>query len=168
MCSDLREFQQRAPPHPEFNDANGGRIGYKHLDDIEFDVVHGYKTAFAYLEHQASFQPDGKEKKFDAALSLLVDCGHFSYNNIAPKYIFGVSGTVQQLEGYQRGDIAKHNLSTYTIMPSVFGESKFRFLNQQRSDPIKICEAKDFHHELAMDIQEKIQDEDRAVDCVLQ
>eukprot|EP00971_Amphidinium_carterae_P340483 6478851-Amphidinium_carterae.1 len=116
MVTDLHDFLQEVPPLPEFDTCEGGRIGYKILDGIDYNVVHGYRTAFAYLQHRDKLQD--RDAKLNRALALLVPCGQFAYSNFKPRYIFGVSGTVEQLEDYQRQEVHKHRLQTYTTMPS--------------------------------------------------
>ena len=153
MCRDLYQFEQGNDSSLVFDEGNGGRIGTKYLDGVCFNTYSGYRTAFAYLEHKSSLDPDMREETLDLELSLLLPCGEFSYNKITPKYLFGVSGTVQQLDDYQRSEIAKYNLSAYTIVPSVYGASNFCFLDQI-GNPIKICDSKDFHHQIGMDIEE--------------
>lgn len=150
MCSDLHEYVQKKPPMPEVN-PNQGCIGYKIHDRVDCDAVFGYKTAFAYLEEK---KLKVEEARLKEVLSLQLPCGQFSYTNINPLYIFGVSGTVEQLQMFQRQEVEKHGLRIFTTVPSVYGQSKFRFLEQ--NDAIKVVPALDFHQEIALAIQEII------------
>lgn len=153
MCSDLYEYVQRKPPMPEVN-LNQGCIGYKIHDRVDCDAVFGYKTAFAYLEALAEKKLKVEEARLKEVLSLQLPCGQFSYTNINPQHIFGVSGTVEQLQMFQRQEVEKHGLRVFTTVPSVYGQSKFRFLEQ--NDAIKVVPAVDFHQEVALAIQEII------------
>ncbi len=150
MCSDLHEYVQKKHPMPEV-DPNQGCIGYKIHDRVDCDAVFGYKTAFAYLEEK---KLKVEEARLKEALSLQVPCGQFSYTNLNPRHIFGVSGTVEQLQMFQRQEVEKHGLRVFTTVPSVYGQSKFRFL--QQNDAIKVVPALDFHQEIALAIQEII------------
>jgi len=160
MCADLRGFMEDVPPVPHFDPGNGGRIGYKSLDGIEYGIVHGYRTAYAYLQHRDKVKD--VSKVLQKHLALLVPCGQFSYAECRslPVHIFGVSGTVEQLEDYQRNAVANHNFREYTILPSVYGDSNFVFL--QQTNAVTICKASDFHQEIAKLIKD-ILDAKRAV-----
>lgn len=158
MCADLRGFMEGAQPVPHFDPSHGGRIGYKSLDGIEFGVVHGYRTAYAYLDHKDKLKDWSKTLQHN--LALLVPCGQFSYARITPAYVFGVSGTVDKLETYQRKSVAKHNLHAYTILPSLYGDSQGQFL--EKSGAVKICDASDFHQQIALAIMD-ILHENRAI-----
>ena len=159
MCADLHDYLQKNHPMPEFNPVQSC-IGYKIQDRIDCGAVLGYKTAFAYLEDQKKLNKT--EATLNEALSMLLPCGQFSYTNISPRYIFGVSGTVEQLQPFQRQEVQKHGLQVFTTMPSVYGKSKFLFLGQKGGDAIKVVPAADFCQEIAVAIQEKIK-EKRAV-----
>jgi len=141
MCHDVQHFE--TPPY--HCDRGGNRIGYKAMDGICFDVVYGYRTAFAYLnEHMKNNFQDSKQA-LKSALKLRVSCGQFSYANIKPACILGVSGTVAAL-GDQEWDIMnRYGIDTYTNMPSVYGLSNFKFLDQEVGDPITITPSRDEH-----------------------
>ena len=157
MCVDLHDYMQKTHPMPEFNPVQGC-VGYKVQDRIDCDAVFGYKSAFAYLEDQKKLNKT--EAKMNEALSMLVPCGQFSYTKIHPRHIFGVSGTVEQLQPFQRQEVKKHGLHVFTTMPSVYGQSKFRFLEQ--ADAIKVVPAANFFQEIALATQEKVK-EKRAI-----
>ena len=159
MCANLHDYMQKNDPMPEFNPVQNC-IGYKIQDRVDCDAVLGYKTAFAYLEDQKKLNKT--EATLNEALSMLLPCGQFSYTNISPRYIFGVSGTVEQLQPFQRREVQKHGLHVFTTMPSVYGQSQFLFLRQKGGDAIKVVRAADFYQEIAVAIQEKIK-EKRAV-----
>eukprot|EP00438_Fugacium_kawagutii_P033228 Skav228412 [mRNA] locus=scaffold1325:62493:65111:+ [translate_table: standard] len=152
MCTDLHDYMQKTHPMPEYNPVQDC-IGYKMQDRIDCGAVSGYKTAYAHLDEQNKI--NRTETLLDQALSMLVPAGQFAYTNISPRYIFGVSATIEQLQPFQRQEVKKHGLHVFTTLPSVYGKSKFRFLEQD--DAIKVVSMADFHQEIASAIQEKIQ-----------
>ena len=62
------------------------------------------------------------------ALSLRVFCAQFSYANIHPTKIFGVSGTLSALSPAEKKTmLAAFDVSHYSYIPSVYGTSNFLF-----------------------------------------
>ncbi|CAE7660573.1 unnamed protein product [Symbiodinium sp. CCMP2592] len=151
MCTSLYEYMQKVPPIPYFDDAQQC-VGYKVHDAIDCAAVDGYKTAFALLANHNRLT--NASQKLDENLAMLVPCGQFSYANINPSYIFGVSGTVAQLDMYQRAEVVRYGILAYTTVPSVFGKSDFRFLEQD--DAIKVFAATDYFQAIAVAIKQVI------------
>jgi hypothetical protein len=94
MTQDVKDFQN--PPYVVVE--NGGKssqIGYKHLDTISVNEVHGYKTAFAYLyeSHNRSYDLNPEPH-----LGFYFNFGLFSYAEMPKsklfKAILGVTGTL--------------------------------------------------------------------------
>ncbi|KAL3806273.1 hypothetical protein ACHAXA_000871 [Cyclostephanos tholiformis] len=56
-----------------------------------------------------------------------LSCGQFSYANISPHRIIGVSGTLHVLNEYEREILLKYGLRKFIYVPSVYGESNFKF-----------------------------------------
>lgn len=55
-----------------------GRIGYRNLDTISFDVSYGYFTNFAYFkEHEAENITD---QQLQAIIGINLTCGTYSYH----------------------------------------------------------------------------------------
>ena len=54
------------------------------MDGISYEVVWGYRTAFAYLFEAAKGNLRDPEGALAEALTLRVPCGQFSYANIKP------------------------------------------------------------------------------------
>ena len=152
MCTSLYEYMHEVPPIPYFDDVQKC-VGYMVHDAIDCTAVDGYKTAFAWLANHKRLT--NATQKIDENLAMLVPSGQFSYANINPSYIFGVSGTVAQLDMYQRAEVLKYGLLAYTTVPSVFGKFDFRFLEQD--DAIKVVEADDYFQAIAVSIQQVIQ-----------
>ena len=88
MIDQVGEFNQPAYHLDRATD----RIGYKVMDSISYEITYGYRSIFAYL-HEASL---GNLRKEELTLSrimcLQISCGQFSYANISPSKILGVSG----------------------------------------------------------------------------
>ena len=60
--------------------------------------------------------------------------------------IFGVSGTLSAPGDNEWRLMSKYGLKRYTLLPSVYGESNFRFLDQTGSNTVTIVESQnDFH-----------------------
>lgn len=139
MCFDLEHFN--TPPY-HFDRAHN-RIGYKVMDGISYDVVYGYGTAFAYLNEWTKGTLRHPEAALRQALQLRVSCGQFSYANINPACILGVSGTVEAMGNHEWRVMNQYGIETYTHMPSVYGERNFRFMEER--EPITVVKTKDLH-----------------------
>ncbi|CAE8613906.1 unnamed protein product [Polarella glacialis] len=158
MCADLKDFDAI----PYYYNRAENRIGYKIMDSIDYDVVFGYKTAFAYLSEASNQRLRDEEAALKEALRLRVPCGQFSYANLGETTILGVSGTVEALGRHEWEIMNRFGLTQYSFMPSVYGASNFRFLNQSGGRPITISQAADYFHDIASDINSKVK-EGRAV-----
>ena len=138
MCADMKDHLETG------NDYifNGSKIGYKVMDGIAYDVVKGYKTAFAYLQEASKGHVD--EAILQKVLALRIPCCRFSYANLgsSPK-ILGVSGTIEALGKYEWTVMQRFGISSYTLVPSVYGCNNFAFLNQAHGMPITISTDKD-------------------------
>ena len=122
----LRMLHQvsKVDDEPYHLDLDNDRIGYKVMDSISYDVTYGYSTCFAYLKEL----PKLKNKAIlSKVLAMPISCGQFSYANISPHRILGVSGTLQALSENEREILLKYGLDNYIYVPSVYGASNFRF-----------------------------------------
>lgn len=155
MCADLKDHLQTRNDYT----FHCCRIGYKVMDGIAYDVV---KTAFAYLEEASKGRlPD--EAILRKALALRVPCGRFSYANLgaSPK-ILGVSGTIEALGRYEWTVMQRFGISSYTLVPSVYGRNNFAFLNQACGIPIVISKDQDHAFDIFTQVNKKVH-ENRAV-----
>ena len=102
-----------------------------------------------------------------SALGLQVPCGKFSYANIAPECILGVSGTLQALGDYELEVMGRYGIQLFASMPSVYGgESHFTF--DHAGDAIVIESSQDnFYRSIADQVNKKTRS-DRAVIVFLQ
>ena len=141
LCQDVKQFDSPA----YVCDRGENHIGYKVMDGVCYDVVYGYKTAFATLQEaeNGNFQDPQDAKK--SVMKLRVSCGQFSYSNIHPACILGVSGTVDALGDEEWRVMNKFNLSTFMDMPSVYGPSNFQLVDQNSGDPMTVTQSRDEH-----------------------
>ncbi|KAK3272875.1 hypothetical protein CYMTET_18851 [Cymbomonas tetramitiformis] len=126
MCHDLKNFKTPKPIYVR----NENRIGYEIMDSVDTSAVYGYRTAFAYLDESARSNLRNSDEALKEGLQLRVSCGKFSYANIDPACILGVSGTMEALSKYEWSVMKGYGIDLYTQMPSVYGESNFRFFGQ--------------------------------------
>lgn len=133
---------------PYHLDLDNDRIGYKVMDSISYDVTYGYSTCFAYLKEL----PKLKNKSIlSSVLSMPVSCGQFSYANISPHRILGVSGTLQALSEHEREILLKYGLNKYIFVPSVYGASNFDFDKAGEGIYIETTTS-DFYHKITAQI----------------
>eukprot|EP00980_Cylindrotheca_fusiformis_P025927 scaffold14918_cov77-Cylindrotheca_fusiformis.AAC.1 len=135
------------------------RIGYKVMDTVSYEVTYGYRTVFAYLrEYDRGNVNDDTLKR---VLTMPVSCGQFSYANIRPKRILGVSGTLDVMSRYEKNVLTKYGVNTYLFVPSVYGKSNFVF--DEAGSGISIeSKMSDFYHKICDEIK-KITKQKRAV-----
>ena len=125
MCSQVNSFDKPAYHYNSQTD----QIGYTDHDTISYSLTYGYRTLFAYMgemdkgnvkaTHKGSF-----EQKH---LHMQVSCGQFSYANINPACILGVSGTLKALTDYEQEVMARYRIEQYSIAPSVYGSKDLVF-----------------------------------------
>ncbi len=108
-------------------DQDSGRIGYKIQDTISYKVTYGYRTVFAYLKEADGGNLKDKDETLSRVLTMPISCGQFSYANIKPKRILGVSGTLEVMSDYEKNVLQKYGVSQYLYIPSVYGHSNFKF-----------------------------------------
>ena len=124
MCADAPCFDD---PKPHY-DSGLDRLGYKVMDGIDYEsAIYRYRTAFAHLhaaDNNVFRDPAAALKR---ALKLQVPCGKFSYANIKPECILGVSGTLEALSEYELKVMQRYGIQLYASMPSVYGETQLKF-----------------------------------------
>ena len=108
-----------------FLDADNDRIGYKVMDSISYNVTFGYATIFAYLKEAEKLK--NKAAALSRVLVMPISCGQFSYANISPTRIMGVSGTLAAIGEYEKDVLDGYGLNKFIFVPSVYGESNFLF-----------------------------------------
>jgi energy-coupling factor transporter ATP-binding protein EcfA2 len=158
MLDQVRRVDDEPHYHLDHND----RIGYRVLDAISYDVTFGYRTVFAYLKEAG----DGNLKDPVATLSRVlvmpISCGQFSYANISPTRILGVSGTLEVMGHHEKKVLQKYGVSRYLYVPSVYGQSNFTF--DRAGDGVSIEKgASDFFHKITEEISDVARDKKRAV-----
>jgi hypothetical protein len=133
---------------PYYLDIENDRIGYKVMDSISYDSTYGYTTCFAYLKESAKLKNRGILGK---VLSIPLSCGQFSYANISPHRVLGVSGTLHALSEYEREILLKYGLRKFIYVPSVYGESNFEFDKAGEGIHFENNQS-DFFHRIAAEI----------------
>ena len=108
-------------------DEESGRIGYKIQDTISYKVTYGYRTVFSYLKEADNGNLKDRDVTLSQVLTMPISCGQFSYANIKPNRIVGVSGTLEVMSDYEKEVLQKYGVSQYLYIPSVYGHSNFRF-----------------------------------------
>ncbi|KAL3941493.1 MAG: hypothetical protein SGBAC_004162 [Bacillariaceae sp.] len=133
-----------------FLDETEQSIGYKVMDSVSYNVTYGYRTVFAYLQEYD--RGSIKSQTLERVLTMPVSCGQFSYSQIAPTRILGVSGTLDVMTRYEKQVLARYGVETYLHVPSVYGESNFSF--DEGGDGLTIeCNKSHFYHKICEDIQ---------------
>ncbi|KAL7535461.1 hypothetical protein ACHAXR_006501 [Thalassiosira sp. AJA248-18] len=132
-------------------DPENDRIGYKVMDSISYDVTYGYSTSFAYLKEADNLKD--KATTLPRATSIMpISCGQFSYANISPTRIMGVSGTLEAIGHYEKDILGSYGLSKYIYLPSVYGDSNFIF--DKAGDGICFeSSPSNFYHKIAAEIK---------------
>ncbi len=140
---------KRVDDIPYHLDAENDRIGYKVMDSISYNVTFGYATIFAYLKEAENLK--NRDEALSRALVMPISCGQFSYANISPTRIMGVSGTLAAIGEYEKNVLDGYGLNKYIFVPSVYGESNFHF--DKAGDGICFESSKsNFYHKISAEI----------------
>ena len=125
MCGDVQSFSE---PAYEVDRVNC-RVGYRHMDSVDWDQTFGYRTAFAHVfeKEQGTLSGALADKAVAQALSLRLACGQFSYAAINPTAILGVSGTLSAMTADEQSIVKDLGVDTYSFVPSVYGLNKLTF-----------------------------------------
>jgi uncharacterized protein YegL len=125
---------RRVDETPYHLDITTDRIGHKIMDTIDYDVNFGYATVFAYLKEVENLK--NPDSTLNRELVIKVSCGQFSYANISPTAILGVSGTLEVMDTYQKNVLQRYGVESFFYLPSVYGSSRFIF--QPGADPSSV------------------------------
>jgi len=117
---------RRVDDEPYFLDSKD-RIGYRVLDTVSYTVTMGYRTVFAYLKENDRGKLNDSQTALNEALCMQISCGQFSYANVSPSRILGVSGTLAAMGTYEKSVLQKYGISRFVFLPSVYGQSNFQF-----------------------------------------
>jgi len=143
---------RKVDEEPYFLDHETDRIGYKVMDSISYEATYGYRTVFAYLQEAEKGNLKHKDSTLAHALAMQVSCGQFSYANISPERILGVSGTLSALGDYECDVLSKYGVETFMYVPSVYGESNFSFDQAGEGVLIETSQS-DYFHSITNQIQ---------------
>ena len=145
---------RRVDDEPYYLDAGNDRIGYKVLDTISYQATYGYRTVFAYLKEAENGTLKEKHKTLERVLCMPIQCGQFSYADISPSRILGVSGTLEAMVESEKSVLQVYGVDKYIFVPSVYGKSNFVF--DKAGDGIFIEPSKsDYFQKVADEIQSK-------------
>ncbi|KAK3239607.1 hypothetical protein CYMTET_50476 [Cymbomonas tetramitiformis] len=148
----------------EYNYNRGlNRIGYKDMDGMSYNTTLGYKTAFAYLNEAEKGNLRNPEEALEHGLSISPIASAFSYANLKPACILGVSGTVKVLREFEWRIMNRYGIEVYSHLPSVYGESNFRFLNQTGQSAITVERSKENYFQAISQEVNKVVSSGRAV-----
>ncbi|KAL7556250.1 hypothetical protein ACA910_003259 [Epithemia clementina (nom. ined.)] len=137
---------------PYYVDKASGRIGYKVMDTVSFEATYGYRTVFAHIKEAENGNIAAKEAA--KHIGMQVSCGRFSYANISPSRVLGVSGTLEAMGNYEKDVLAKYGLHKFLGIPSVYGQSNFSF--DKAGKGIRVEKGKsDYFHSITDQIQEE-------------
>ncbi len=147
---------------PYYLDRATDRIGYKIMDSISYDAQYGYRTVFAYLQEADRDNLKDRNSTLTNALVMPISCGQFSYANISPERILGVSGTLSAMSSHEYEILFKYGVDKFMFVPSVYGESNFQF--DKAGDGIRIDTSKsDYFHSITDQIQAITKQKKRSV-----
>eukprot|EP00457_Paulinella_chromatophora_P000226 gb/GEZN01000226.1/.p1 GENE.gb/GEZN01000226.1/~~gb/GEZN01000226.1/.p1 ORF type:complete len:1726 (-),score=329.91 gb/GEZN01000226.1/:319-5208(-) len=127
MLRDVKLFN--SPKYKFTNDEKGNKLlGYLDNGVVSAAIVHGYKTAFAYLHAR-----DEKEINAGVAannIGLIIPCGNFSFAEVPKVFqcILGVTGTLSTMQKFEEKVLkTEFNICKSTLAPSIYPPSKFKF-----------------------------------------
>ena len=145
---------RRVDEEPAYHlDPSSDRIGYKVMDTISYEATYGYRTVFAYLKEADKGKLKNKDSTLASVLTMPVSCGQFSYADIKPARILGVSGTLNAMGDYEKDVMAKYGIEKFMFVPSVYGKSNFGFDKGGEGICIEANES-DYFHSIITQIQE--------------
>ena len=151
LLNDVNNFDDPELPEFHFNSATN-KIGYKHHDEIDYDIYLKHKTTFRYfdqLERQLINEETLKQR-----IGFYICCGRFSFAEIPKQYtyILGLTGTLN-LHPTQIQIVENQfkSIKTFTKMPSMYGESQLKF--DHRDDLCILSNIEEHHKKLSTEIE---------------
>jgi len=133
------------------------QIAYKEHDSYSTNIIHGYKTMFAYIKEYES-KNISKDNMIKALVARLY-CGGFSYAEIPNKYdfIMGVTGTLKQIVNGPDGILLNdYKISNFTYMPSVYGKNQLYF-EENTPEYVAILSKAEFFFKLTEEIFNRLE-----------
>ncbi|KAL4463179.1 hypothetical protein ABPG74_007180 [Tetrahymena malaccensis] len=139
------------------------KIYYKNQDQFIDNISYGYRTLYSYYQE---YQNNNiSEVGLQTQKMFKINCGSFSYSELPKKFLMikGVTGTLEtlcqnQLELIQQS----YSINQFTLVPSVYGDSKFTF--NQKQDVRVVCQS-EYFNKITDEINKKMvkKDQYRAV-----
>ena len=117
----LRDVSLYAENNPE---VDNDRVGYKVQDQMSYNTVYGYQTAFAYFHFHT--KGDISEESLHKNVGIYIGCGFFSFAEIPREFdlIMGVSGTLDCLTEEEKQIMKHYNIERLASAPSIYGVSQ--------------------------------------------
>ncbi len=152
MINQVRKLDE----DPKYHfDEETNRIGYEVMDSISYEATYGYRTVFAYMREADRGKLRDACETLNNALAMPISCGQFSYAEIAPACILGVSGTLSALGDFEYNVLSNYGVNKYIYVPSVYGDSNFQFDKAGSGICIDTSES-DYFHSITRRINELI------------
>lgn len=148
MCSDVASFQDIQYTYCRLK----ARFGVKDHDGYNFNLLHGYKTAFACLHAAERGDLGVSPEAVSHYVRVTISGGSYSYAKMLPESILGVSGTVDTLAAADWVLLKERGISTVSWLPSVYGQSNFQF----GSPYLTVSNKSEHFRDVANDIKEKL------------
>eukprot|EP01088_Endostelium_zonatum_P000651 TRINITY_DN108_c0_g1_i1.p1 TRINITY_DN108_c0_g1~~TRINITY_DN108_c0_g1_i1.p1 ORF type:complete len:2468 (-),score=279.40 TRINITY_DN108_c0_g1_i1:30-7379(-) len=126
-------------------------IAYAMHDKLSTDVLHGYKTVFAYFYYNE--KGDITDDSLKSHVGLYLGCGSFSFAEIPKsfKVIMGVSGTLEHLTNIEIETLCNYDFKRLSYAPSIYGLSR-----RTVEKPVIIDDKSDWILRIVQTVQDKI------------
>ena len=159
LLNDVNNFDDPELPEFHFNSATN-KIGYKHHDEIDYDIYLKHKTTFRYfdqLERQLISNAILKSR-----VGFYICCGRFSFAQIPSNYVYllGLTGTLNLHETQIQVVNNRFKIKNFTKMPSMYGESQLKF--DKRDDLCISSDLDEYYLKLQTEIKKALH-EQRAI-----
>ncbi|KAL4496498.1 hypothetical protein ABPG72_014728 [Tetrahymena utriculariae] len=130
------------------------KIYYKNQDQYVDNISFGYRTLYSYYQEKENNRIS--EVGLKRQKMFKINCGSFSYSELPKKFLMikGVTGTLETLSKSQLELIQKsYNINQYTLVPSVYGDSKFTF-NKEKD--VKVTSQQEYFNNITNEINKNM------------
>ena len=150
LLNDVRNFDDPELPEAYF-DVGANKIGYKHHDEIDYDIYLKHKTTFQYFDKFERQQISKAVLK--KRIGFYICCGRFSFAEIPKQsaYILGLTGTLNLHPTQIQIVKNQYKINTFTKMPSMYGESQLKF--DSRDDLFILSNLDEYYIKLKTEIE---------------
>ncbi|KAL4496499.1 hypothetical protein ABPG72_014729 [Tetrahymena utriculariae] len=130
------------------------KIYYKTQDQYVDNMSFGYRTLYSYYQEKENNKIS--EIGLQRQKVFKINCGSFSYSELPKKFLMikGVTGTLETLSKSQLELIQKsYSINQYTLVPSVYGDSKFIF---NREKDVKVVSQPEYFNNITNEINKNM------------